>query len=80
MPEDTNRTAFDRLVSGMSLEDRSQMLERINQGTASVVQFVETESQFPEKNLSLPGGMSLKSWSGSKNDQNLYFCRHDGRP
>ncbi len=53
MPEDTNRTAFDRLVSGMSLEDRSQMLERINQGTASVVQFVETESQFPEKNLSL---------------------------
>ena len=53
MPEDTNRTAFDRLVSGMSLNDRSEMLERINQGTASVVQFVETENQLPEKNLSL---------------------------
>ena len=53
MPDETNRTAFDKLVAGMSLEDRSELLERINQGTASVVQFVETENQLPEKNLSL---------------------------
>ncbi len=53
MSEDNNRTAFDRLVAGMSLEDRSEMLGRINQGTASVVQFVETENQQPEKNISL---------------------------
>ena len=53
MPDESNRTAFDKLVAGMSLQDRSELLERINQGTASVVQFVETENQLPEKNLSL---------------------------
>ena len=53
MPDESNRTAFDKLVAGMSLQDRSELLERINPGTASVVQFVETENQLPEKYLSL---------------------------
>ena len=37
----------------MSSEDRGQMLEKINQISIPVVQFVETENQLPEKNLSL---------------------------
>ncbi len=51
--EDGNRSAFDKLVAGMSSEDRSVMLEKINQSSVPVVQFVETENQYPEKNLSL---------------------------
>lgn len=53
MQKDDNRTAFDRLVAGMTSEERSSMLEKINQDSASVVQFIETENQVPEKSLSL---------------------------
>lgn len=53
MQKDDNRTAFDRLVAGMTSEERSSMLEKINQDSVSVVQFVETENQVPEKSLSL---------------------------
>ena len=53
MQKDDNRTAFDRLVAGMTSEERSNMLERINQDSVSVVQFIETENQVPEKSLSL---------------------------
>ena len=53
MQKDDNRTAFDRLVAGMTSEERSSMLEKINQDSVSVVQFIETENQVPEKSLSL---------------------------
>ena len=53
MQKDDNRTAFDRLVAGMTSEERSSMLEKINQDSVSVVQFIETENQVPEKTLSL---------------------------
>ena len=48
-----NRSAFDKLVAGMDSNERSDMLEKINQSAVSVVQLVETENQLPEKNLSL---------------------------
>ena len=53
MQKDDNRTAFDRLVAGMTSEERSSMLEKINQDSVSVVQFIETENQVPEISLSL---------------------------
>lgn len=53
MQKDDNRTAFDRLVAGITSEERSSMLEKINQDSVSVVQFIETENQVPEKSLSL---------------------------
>lgn len=53
MQKDDNRTAFDRLVAGMTSEEQSSMLEKINQDSVSVVQFIETENQVPEKSLSL---------------------------
>ena len=48
-----NRSAFDKLVAGMDAAERSDMLEKINQSSVSVVQLVETENQLPDKNLSL---------------------------
>ncbi len=53
MTDEMNRSAFDKLVAGMDASERSEMLEKINQSSVSVVQFVETENQLPEKNLSL---------------------------
>ena len=48
-----NRSAFDKLVAGMDASERSDMLEKINQSSVSVIQLVETENQYPEKNISL---------------------------
>ncbi len=48
-----NRSAFDKLVAGMDSAERSDMLEKINQSAVSVVQLVETENPFPDKNLTL---------------------------
>ena len=53
MADDFNRSAFDRLVAGMDAHERSNMLEKINQSSVSVVQLLETENQLPEKNVSL---------------------------
>ncbi len=53
MTDEMNRSAFDKLVAGMDSAERSNMLEKINQSSVSVVQLVETENQLPEKNLSL---------------------------
>ncbi len=53
MIDDGNKSAFDRLVAGMSAEARGEMLEKINQLSVPVVQFVETENQLPERNISL---------------------------
>ena len=53
MTDEMNRSAFDKLVAGMDAVERSDMLEKINQSAVSVVQLVETEDQYPEKNVSL---------------------------
>ena len=53
MTDEMNRSAFDKLVAGMDAVERSDMLEKINQSSVSVVQLVETENQLPEKNVSL---------------------------
>ena len=53
MADDINRNAFDKLVAGMDAYERSDMLEKLNQSSVSVLQLVETENQLPEKNISL---------------------------
>ena len=53
MAEDINRSAFDKLVAGMDSVERSDMLEKINQSSVSVVQLVENESQKNDKNVTL---------------------------
>ena len=53
MADPLNRSAFDKLVAGMDSEERSNMLEKLNQSSVSVVQLLETENQLPEKNVSL---------------------------
>ena len=42
MADELNRSAFDKLVAGMDANERSNMLEKINQSSISVVQLVET--------------------------------------
>lgn len=51
--DNSNRGAFDKLVAGLSMEDRASMLERINKTSAPAVQFIETEDTAPEKNITL---------------------------
>lgn len=51
--DDNKKGAFDKLVAGLSFEDRSSMLERINQNSGPTVQFVETEEKTPEYSVSL---------------------------
>ena len=53
MTDEMNRSAFDKLVAGMDSQERSDMLEKINQSEVSVVQLVETENPFPDKNMTL---------------------------
>ncbi len=53
MMDELNRNAFDKLVAGMDPAERSDMLEKINQSEVSVVQLIETENQFPDKNVTL---------------------------
>lgn len=53
MQNGDKKGAFDRLVAGLSSEDRSNMLERINKTSTPSVQFIETENQENEKNYSL---------------------------
>ncbi|MCR5189103.1 MAG: DUF5312 domain-containing protein [Treponema sp.] len=51
--DNTNRGTFDKLVSGLSLEDRASMLENINKTAAPAVQLVETEDPLAGKNITL---------------------------
>ena len=53
MTDEMNRNAFDKLVAGMDATERSDMLEKINRSSVSVVQLIETEKQIPDKNLTL---------------------------
>ena len=53
MTDDLNRSAFDRLVAGMDAGERSNMLEKINQSSVSVVQLIETENESTDKNITL---------------------------
>ena len=53
MPSENNRTAFDRLVSGLSAQDRTEMLRRLNGEGLASVRLVGTEEETSEKNVSL---------------------------
>lgn len=53
MYEDNKKGAFDKLVAGLTSEDRMVMLDHINKTTAPSVRFTETEDLSQEKNLSL---------------------------
>ncbi len=53
MYEENKKGAFDKLVAGLSSEDRMVMLDHINKTSAPAVQFTETEDQTQEKNLTL---------------------------
>ena len=47
MFEDGKRDAFDKLVAGLSTEDRNIMLSKINSSISPTVQFVDTETPEP---------------------------------
>ena len=51
--DNLKKGAFDKLVAGLSLEDRASMLEHINKTSAPTVQLVDNTEQIPEKTLSL---------------------------
>ena len=53
MADDINRSAFDKLVAGMDAAERNNMLEKLNQSSVSVVQLIETENQFTDKNITM---------------------------
>lgn len=53
MYEDGKKGAFDKLVAGLSSEDRMVMLDRINKNSMPSVQFIDSENQLNEKNISL---------------------------
>ncbi len=53
MPQDDNKSAFDKLVAGMDSFERNEMLEKINQSSGAIVQLIETENQLPETNVTL---------------------------
>lgn len=53
MQNNDKQGAFERLVAGLSSEDRSNMLDRINKTAAPSIQFVETETQENGKNYTL---------------------------
>ena len=48
-----NRGAFDRLVEGLSSDDRIEMLRKLKLSAAPSVQFVETEKYADEENVTL---------------------------
>lgn len=52
MDEDI-KGSFDKLVAGLSTEDRNAMLERINKNSGKTVQLFETEVKPAEYNMSL---------------------------
>ena len=53
MGDELNRSAFDKLVAGMDSEERSNMLEKLNQSSVSVVQLSDGEDKIPDKNITL---------------------------
>lgn len=53
MQKEDKKGSFDKLVAGLSSEDRVMMLERINRTSAPTVQFIETEEQDAEKPITL---------------------------
>lgn len=57
MNSDTNN-AFDKLVAGLTSEDRQSMLNNINRDLSPSIQFSETENKIPEKII--PISMRLK--------------------
>ena len=53
MASEDNKSAFDKLVADLSMDDRATMLENINKNTAPAIQFVENEEKLPENSMTL---------------------------
>lgn len=53
MLETDNKDAFDKLIAGLSSDERREMLMRINQNTPESIQFVDTEGNLYDDGPSL---------------------------
>lgn len=53
MQENNNKDAFDKLIAGLSAEERKEMLNRINQNSPASVQFVDTEESSNDSDFTL---------------------------
>ena len=53
MGNESKRSTFDKLVAGLSTEDRLIMLSNLSKDSAPAVQFVESDEPAPEKNYTL---------------------------
>lgn len=53
MNDDVKRDSFDKLVAGLSFDDRVNMLNNINKNVSPAVTFTENEVRESEKNFSL---------------------------
>jgi len=53
MQEADNKDAFDKLIAGLSAEERREMLGRINLNSPGTIQFVDTEGNLTEDGPSL---------------------------
>ena len=61
MIKDDNRSSFDRLVAGLSSEDRAEMLNRINQTGDNKIQIVADRGEADEKHVSLQSKLATES-------------------
>ena len=61
MIQDDNRSSFDRLVAGLSTEDRAEMLNRINQTGDNKIQIVADRGEVNEKHVSLQSKLATES-------------------
>lgn len=53
MGPDNKKSSFDKLVAGLSSDERNAMLNNINRNASPSVQFSEEENRVPEKNITL---------------------------
>ena len=53
MSENLKKDAFDRLVAGLSSEDRAEMLYNINKNLSPTVELVENEPADSSANITL---------------------------
>lgn len=59
--DDNKKGSFDKLVAGLSSEDRNSMLARINSNSGPTVQLVETEETSKEYSISLRARLQEES-------------------
>lgn len=53
MISDNKRNAFDKLVAGLSSQDRADMLRRLNNTDLETITLVENEDSIPDKSITL---------------------------